>query len=217
MIPGFLYALYKLIKASGNVIITDVIKYRYFHEGDPMARKEVINIKDIRTAAFNMTREQGVTEVTARKLAAYGGFSTQPIFRNYKNMEECLNDVYEDTLQFFDKFYEDYPKGSRIPFVNLGMCYIAFATKEPNLFKFLFMTKNTHDMNLYTMLNGRTGAVKLEMAKAKEEGAKQPEQIFMKMWMLIHGAACMTITGDYDLTEVQTRLQLEDAYKAFVR
>ena len=57
----------------------------------------------------------------------------------------------------------------------------------------------------------------IEMNKAKESGVDSAELIFMKMWMLIHGAACMTITGDYDLTSAQTRLQLEDAYKAFTR
>lgn len=182
-----------------------------------MARKEMISKDDIRNAAFNMTREQGISEVTARKLATYAGCSTQPIFRNYKNMEECLDDVYEDALVFFDNFYLNFEKNSRVPFVNLGMTYIAFAEKEPNLFRFLFMSKNTHNMNLYSMLNGRTNAVIDEMNAAKADGVKGPETIFMKMWMLIHGAACMMITGDYDLTNAQTRLQLEDAYKSFVR
>lgn len=182
-----------------------------------MAKQEIISKASIRLAAFNMAKEQGIYEITARKLAAYTGCSTQPIFRNYKNMEECLNDVYEDALSYFDEFYNSFEKSSHVPFVNLGMTYIAFAEKEPNLFKFLFMTKNTHEMNLYTMLNGRTGAVIKEMNSAKSEGISNPEAIFMKMWMLIHGAACMTITGEYDLSGVQTRLQLEDAYKAFVR
>ncbi len=182
-----------------------------------MARKEIITREDIRLAAFNMAREQGVCEVTARKLANYAGCSTQPIFRNYQNMEECLNDVYEDTLAFFDSFYEAYDKSSRIPFVNLGMAYISFAEKEPNLFSYLFMTKNTHGMNLYSLLNGRTNAVIKEMNACKQDDVNYPEQIFMKMWMLIHGAACMTITGDYDLTNAQTRLQLEEAYKSFTR
>lgn len=182
-----------------------------------MARKEIISKGDIRAAAFAMAKEQGISEVTARKLAAYAGCSTQPIFRNYSNMEECLNDVYEDSLHCFDDFWLSFDKSSHIPFVNLGMAYISFAEKQPNIFKFLFMTKNTHGMNLYTMLNGRTGAVIGEMNAAKEDGVRNPEGIFMKMWMLIQGAACMTVTGEYDLTPVQTRLQLEDAYKAFVR
>ncbi|MBR6307778.1 MAG: TetR/AcrR family transcriptional regulator [Lachnospiraceae bacterium] len=182
-----------------------------------MAKTVTITKDLLRKSAFEMAREQGVTEVTARKLAAYAGCSTQPIFRNYANMEDCLNDVYEDTLLYFDQFYVNYDKGSHIPFVNLGMAYISFAEKEPKLFSFLFMTKNTHGMNLYNILNGRTGAVLKEMNAARDEGARFPEQIFMKMWMLIHGAACMTITGDYDLTSAQTRLQLEDAYKSFTR
>lgn len=182
-----------------------------------MARKESISHDYIRESAFNMAREKGIGEVTARKLAAYAGCSTQPIFRQYNNMEECLSDVFDDSLSFFDDFYEKFEKGSHVPFVNLGMAYIAFATEEPNLFSFLFVAKNDKEVNLYSKLNGRTGAVMKEMNMAKEEGIARPEEIFMKMWMLIHGAACMTITGDYDLSPVQTRLQLEDAYKAFVR
>ena len=185
--------------------------------GKIMAKHEMISKSSIRTAAFNMAKEQGVAEVTARKLAAYAGCSTQPIFRNYKNMEECLDDVYEDSLSHFADFYENFEKSSHVPFVNLGMAYIAFAESEPHLFSFLFLSKNTHDMNLYTMLNGKTGAVIKEMNAAKSEGVSSPDAIFMKMWMLIHGAAAMTITGEYDLSRVQTRLQLEDAYKAFVR
>ncbi len=182
-----------------------------------MARKETISKEDIRNAAFLMAREEGIKEVTARKLANKVGCSTQPIFRNYENMDDCLRDVYEDALKCFDDFYLNFDLASHVPFVKLGMSYISFAEKEPNLFRFLFMTKNNHDMNLYSLLNGRTNAVIKEMNACKADGVSSPETIFMKMWMLIHGAACMTTTGDYDLTTVQTRLQLEDAYKAFVR
>ena len=182
-----------------------------------MPRKETVSHDHIRQKAFELTREKGIAEVTARKLASFAGCSTQPIFRHYDNMEKCYDDVFEDSLAFFDKFCEECYKGSHVPFVNLGMCYISFAIKEPNLFAYLFMTKNNKGYNLYNLLNGRTGAVLTEMNKAKESGVSSPEMIFMKMWMLIHGAACMAITGDYDLSDAQTRLQLEDAYKAFVR
>ena len=182
-----------------------------------MARKEMISKEDISNAAFNMTREQGISEVTARKLAAYAGCSTQPIFRHFESMEDCVGEVFKNALEYYDKFYTDFQKSSRQPFVNLGMAYIAFAKKEPKLFEFLFMKKNDRGLNLYNLLNGRTGAVLQEMNKARTEGCAAPEEVFMKMWMLIHGAACMTITGDYDLSDAQTRLQLEEAYKAFAR
>ena len=182
-----------------------------------MARKEIISKDGLLDSAFNMIRKSGFAELTARKLAAFAGCSTQPIFRNFENMEDLTGQTFEKSLLFFDSFYEDFDKGSHIPFVNLGLCYIAFAQKESNLFSFLFINCPENDYNLYSKLNGRTGAVKNEMNLAREEGVSNPEAIFMKMWMLIHGAACMSITGDYDLSPAETRIQLEEAYKAFVR
>lgn len=181
-----------------------------------MPRKEMISREDLLNAAFNMTREKGIEEITARKLASYAGCSTQPIFRNFENMEELIKEVFKKALLFFDEYYNNYYKGSRIPFVNLGLAYISFAQKERNLFFFLFIKEN-EEYNLYAKLNGRTGAVISEMNLARSEGAKSPEDIFMKMWMLIHGAACMSTTGDYDLSNADTRIQLEEAYKAFVK
>ena len=182
-----------------------------------MARKETISKEDLLNSSFNMTRELGIEEVTARKLAAYAGCSTQPIFRNFENMEDCIRQTFEKALLYFDEFYNTFDKGSHIPFVNLGLCYIAFAQQESHLFSFLFVKNSVSGYNLYSKLNGRTGAVMKEMNQAKEEGVRSPEAIFMKMWMLIHGAACMSITKDYDLSNAETRIQLEEAYKAFVR
>lgn len=182
-----------------------------------MSRIETVSKEKIKESAFLLAKEKGVSEVTARKLAAKIGCSTQPIFRKYENMEDLLKDVFDDSLKYFDDFYLNFEKNSPIPFVNLGLCYISFAEKEKELFTDLFMKKNPYGLNMYSLLNGRTGAVVYEMNKAKEEGCKNTEDVFMKMWILIHGAACMTVTGDYDLTQSQTRLQLESAYKAFAR
>ena len=67
------------------------------------------------------------------------------------------------------------------------------------------------------MRNIQNNIVINEMNIAKREGVSRPEQIFMKMWMLIHGAACMTLTKDFDLNEAETKKQLEEAYRAFIK
>ena len=46
-------------------------------------------------------------------------------------------------------------------------------------------------------------------------GCPDPGDLFMKMWIFIHGAACMSLTGDYDLTDQQTMQLLEPSYYAF--
>lgn len=53
-----------------------------------MARKISITKEMLINSAFEMAKEEGLKEVTARKLAAKAGCSTQPIFRVYSSMDE---------------------------------------------------------------------------------------------------------------------------------
>ena len=66
-----------------------------------MARKETITKNEILNTAFQMARQEGIAQVSARTLAAKAGCSTQPIFRLYKNMEELGNELYEKAIVFF--------------------------------------------------------------------------------------------------------------------
>lgn len=181
-----------------------------------MARKETITKTDILNAAFEMTSEEGFSSVTARTLAAKAGCSTQPIFRIYKNMEELGKELFEYVIGFFNTYYENFPKKNDIPFVNLGLAYISFAQKHPKLFRLLFDSENRHGKSLYDILNGTNGAVVKEINSAKQNGCSNPSVMFMKMWIFIHGAACMSLTGDYDLSEEETIALLEESYKAFI-
>lgn len=180
-----------------------------------MARKETITKNDILNTAFDMTREEGFSKVSARTLAARAGCSTQPIFRVYKNMEELGDDLFTKSIEFFSAYYDGFPKVNDTPFVNLGLAYIRFAQEEQQLFRLLFLSENRHGKSLYDMLNGRNGAVVREINNAKFYGCKDPSGMFMKMWIFIHGAACMAITGDYDLGITETVGQLVDVYRAF--
>ena len=180
-----------------------------------MPRKERITRKEIAAAAFRMARKEGLEEVPARKLAGAAGCSTQPIFRVYQNMDEVQADVLEQAVAFFEEFYNNYPKSQAVPFVNLGLAYISFAQKEGNLFRAMFLSENRNGRILYELLNGKNGNVLKEISKAKSEGCRDPQELFMKMWIFIHGAACMAITGDYDLGITETVGQLVGAYRAF--
>lgn len=180
-----------------------------------MARKETITKTDILNAAFEMTMKEGFDRVTARTLAAKAGCSTQPIFRVYKNMEELGAELFERVVAYFDEYYEKFPKKSDTPFVNLGFAYIKFAQDYPKLFKLLFDSENKYGKSLYDILNGKGGSVVREVNNARFAGCKNPSVMFMKMWIFIHGAACMSLTGDYDLNEEETVALLGESYQAF--
>ena len=166
--------------------------------------------------AFAMTRDEGFANVTARKVAAKAGCSTQPIFRVYKNMDELWDAVYRKAADFFQDYYMLFPRMGKEPFVSLGMAYIAFARDEKHLFELLFVSKGPGKKSLYELLNGPKGNVVQEINAAKAAGCPDPSDLFMKMWIFIHGAACMAMTGDYDLTDVQTLDFLENSCRAFM-
>lgn len=180
-----------------------------------MARKESITRDYLVDTAFRMAREEGLENVTARKLAAKAGCSTQPIFRVYEKMEELWQEIFEKAIQFFEEFYHHAPRYDATPFVNLGVTYIRFAMEERNLFQLLFLSDKRYGKGLYEILNGKMGALGREIMRVKNEGCEDASQMFMKMWIFIHGAACMSITGDYDLGMQDTINMLKEAYQGF--
>ena len=208
-------------RLAGRMAI-QAVKVRDFHsnkcdtrEGILMARKETITKNEILNTAFQMARQEGISQVSARTLAAKAGCSTQPIFRLYKNMEELGNELYDRAIEFFGDYYENFPKTHETPFVDLGLAYIRFAQEEQQLFKLLFVSENRHGKSLYDLLNGDRSTVVKEINSARSFGCKDPGGMFMRMWIFIHGSACMSLTDDYDLPEVETVKLLEECYRVF--
>lgn len=179
-----------------------------------MARKEQITKEMILNTAFALTRKEGIDNVTARKLAAEIGCSTQPIFRVYANMNELYSEIYQKAIDAFGEYYENFVSKMDTPFIHLGLAYINYAKEERKLFQLLFQSDDRGDISLYELLNGQVGAVSKEISKAAAAGCKNPSGLFMKMWIFIHGCACMVLTGDYDLTEEETIDLLQDMYKS---
>lgn len=180
-----------------------------------MARKASVTETTILETALLIAQKEGYENVTARKLASAAGCSTQPIFRLYESMEELTGKVYEKAIQFFAEYYERFPKKNETPFGDLGMAYICFAEEEKQIFRLLFLSDVRGEKSMYELLNGQSSAVSKEIAKARAEGCSDPGGLFMKMWIFIHGAACMTITGDFDLSRTETEQLLLDSYKAY--
>lgn len=183
-----------------------------------MARKETITKEIIVDGAFNLLKEQGIEQVTARKLAAYIGCSTQPIFRVFAGMEDLNKELFDQARAYFEVFYEDADKTHEIPFVDLGISYIQFARTQTNLFRLLFLSKLDEDQTMYDLLNGSSkGFVIHEIKRIPDLDPDSVGTIFMKIFTFIHGMACMATSGEFDLSEDEVVEMLEDAYQAFAK
>ena len=131
-------------------------------------------------------------------------------------MDALKKDVYDKAAEYYQEYYADCAKTHEVPFVDLGLAYIGFAQKYPHLFRLLFISEQGPDSkSMYDLVNGQNENVVKEINKAAAKGARDAQQLFMQMWIFIHGAGCMAVTGDYDLDEAASVGMLESAYKSF--
>lgn len=180
-----------------------------------MARTVSVTKEDLLNAAISLVTREGMQALTARKLAKEAGCSTQPIFRVYQNMDELNSEVFGIVSHMFSDYCDAFPDISNVPFVNLGLAYIGFASENKELFRLLFVSDERYGHSLYELLNGEKGYLKEQITVASMAGSDDPQGLFMKMWMLIHGSACMSLTGDYDLDRAATQKLLEEAERVF--
>ena len=181
-----------------------------------MARKETITKQMILEGAFRIMKRSGIRNVSARKIAEEIGCSTQPIFRIYKNMSEMEKELFDLASESFCEYYVNFPKGSAVPFVDLGMVYITYARTYRFLFETLFLTSERQDKSMYDLVNGfERGFVIHEIRKMNESSSQMNSQIFMKMWIFIHGIACMVWSNDFDLSDSEMKQMMTDTYQAF--
>ncbi len=180
-----------------------------------MARKESITKPMLLEAACALLKEEGEENLTVRKVASRANCSTQPIFRVFGGMEELTAQVFRLLAEEFDSAANNRASCSALPFVDLGMAYILLARNTPNVFRFLFLPVSRPPVGMYEILNGQEGRVAKQLRAAKAMGEADPGDLFSKFWIFIHGTACMSITGDFDLSEEETIRMLEDAFKAF--
>lgn len=181
-----------------------------------MARKEQISKQMILDGAFELVREQGIEMLTARKLATHIGCSTQPIFRVYSNMEELVGEVFVKAKAYYENFCKEFPQTNDTPFIDLGICYITFAKEEVHLFKLLFLTPHDEDNTMYDLINGaENGFVIKQLRRIKNLDMNKAGDIFMKVFIFMHGMACMAICGELDLTQEEILPTLKETVEGF--
>lgn len=175
-----------------------------------ITREMVIN------AAFETVRETGAENVNARSVAARLGCSTQPVMYHFARIEELKRAVYEKA----DRYHTEYlmnvgePEGVML---GIGLNYIRFAIREPNLFRFLFQSGYAVANSLLEMidceelkpvLDMMSGAIEMSLAKTKE--------VFVTIAMFAHGYASIIANNSLEYDEEAVAAHLERAYRGAV-
>lgn len=105
-----------------------------------MAPKTKFTKEQIVDAAFEIARTEGVDSITIRKVAEKLGSSIAPIYVNFKEVGELVEEVYKKTFEVSRQILMEQNSGH--PFHDIGVASIRFAREYPVLFRDLVMKKN---------------------------------------------------------------------------
>ena len=181
-----------------------------------MPPKEKVSKARIEDTAFEMTREYGFSEVTARKLADRLGCSTQPIFRAYENMDELRTDLFYMSIEFF--LSKMLARKNRTPaYLGLALSYVDFAKEEKNLFELIASVDDFGTQTIGEFLKSEEGKRILERitGNRKVSDAKGRE-LFTMFWMFVHGMAALIAGNRVEFTEREVKSYITKAYDGFV-
>ncbi len=181
-----------------------------------MPPKEKVSKVRVSETAFEMTREYGFGEVTARKLAAQLGCSTQPIFRAYENMDELRCDLFYMSVAVPTE--KMITAKSRTPaYMGIALAYIEFARQEKNLFELIASVDDFGTQTIAEFLKSDEGIKILHKITGDSDASfEKRSELFTMFWMFVHGMASLISGNRVEFTDRQIRMYITKAYEGFV-
>lgn len=176
-----------------------------------MPPKVKISREDIINTCLEIVKSSGTEGINARNIASVLGCSTQPIFSNFKSMEELEEEAVLAAYQIYLDFIKREVESDKYPkYKAYGMAYIRFARDEKELFKLLFMRdRRDEDVSPSPDFNE---SVEMIM---QTNGISRERALFMhlEMWSCVHGIGTMLATSFLPLDEDVISNMISDIYQ----
>ena len=175
-----------------------------------MPPKAKFSKEEIVECALQLVRREGFAALTARTLGEALGTSSRPIFTAYQSMAELQHDVLVAAYALYHQHItKENDTGKYPPYKSSGMAYIRFAMEEKELFKMLFMRERSSEEISADL--GDPFIIE-QILKANDFTREQAEQLYLSMWIYVHGIATMLLTAYFSLTMEEISEQLTLAY-----
>ena len=176
-----------------DVIISEVIK---------VARKKEIDKQRILDAAYKLAVRGGIESLTARNIAKAVNCSTQPIYLEFKNMQDLRNQVLarisdelkSNTLQ--QNFTGE-------PLIDLDLSYLYFAKEHVDLFRAMFVDGKFGNQMIVDILMGLGIEKFKQQFDAEQYSDERVEHIVISNWVAATGLATLLINKMANFTQAQ--------------
>ena len=183
-----------------------------------MPPKAKFSKEEIVSAALDIIRENGVSELTARALGKKLGSSACPIFTVFDTMEEVMRETVKAANRLYDKYIAEGLKDTPA-FKGGGMQYIAFAIEEPKLFQLLFMTEREQNPTIENVLPVIDANYPMILSSVKAYGLsdENAEKLYKHLWIYSHGIAVLCATRVCSLTVGEIGNMLTEIFIALLK
>ena len=170
-----------------------------------MARRTHFDEKIILEKTYAFINEKGIDALNARDLCKYIGCSTQPLFKNFKNMKEFKKKTKEYLHSFYNNFiYKIVDKNDYL--FTISYAYALFALKEPNIFKALFMSDLVGSRTIEEVLNSSWNIETIKsIPKQYKLTKKQAERLYRDVRFYTHGLSCQIACNSILVTEKEIK------------
>ncbi|WP_423188881.1 TetR/AcrR family transcriptional regulator [Alkalibacterium sp. f15] len=165
-----------------------------------MPRKRRILKEHILDAALELIKDEGFNHFTARRIAEYLNASTQPIYKEFKNMDDLKENLLDYVKEIIRKdVFNISVKDTRLDYVCAN--YIRFAKEEGPLFCALFLGGEAASSPLHECAFLSLNQVMDQMKELDEKNSVEKKAFLDIVWPSIHGMAVLTAQGQYEFTE----------------
>ncbi len=161
-----------------------------------MPPKKQISKEQIIDRSYELVRENGFENLTARILAKSLNCSTQPIYNSFRDMNELKNVLAEKAIGFMLQYIENYSGEGYSPFLSKILGYVQFANEEKHLFQLIFSSE------IFNLENTR------KLVPVNDE-------MELNMLVYAHGIIMMKAFGTLTLEWEQIREMLVKADQCF--
>lgn len=162
-------------------------------------------------ATVELVRVGGEQAINARAIATALNCSTQPVFSNFRSMEELRAAVLYAAYERYLGFLEREGKSGKYPqYKAFGMAYVRFAQEERELFRLLFMRdRSGEDLSPSPDFEE---SVQMIM-KANGVTRETAWMMHMEIWTCVHGIGTMIATSFLPLEWELISDMLTDVYR----
>lgn len=156
-----------------------------------MPPKQKFLRSDIIKAAYDIVREKGLNELSARKLAERLGSSVAPIYSHFKSIEELHRIVLKLARELLYRYVAATHTNRTLLKLIIGLVH--FAGNERDLFEALFLYRDSVEFT-----EEFKNVMRLEMFRDSNFAAtpmRDREALFERMWISVYGLAALICVG----------------------